>query len=326
MGLVWAITSGYWPMVGFTVLGAVAQVAARRQSRGIHAPPPTIDFEAGRVLWNNRRLPSRLWLWTKVQRESVVAEVQRFEAKAQTRAELVRLQRARLEGLESPPRLRLGVAASGIVDLDWDARPHALLIGPTGSGKSALLSGLLADLAAMQVASGDLQVWFADYKDGQTIAANRLSCRNFVCAGSDYASLWRSLTGELDRAETTLAARRILIIEELAAALADRTTSELISQLAAQGRSKGLRIIATNQSVSGLPRALLVNLGNRILLDGTDQADWLLVGGVRAPKSSANESDASCGVGTVCDAQPQMFHASLLPNDLRFDFVPVWSP
>ena len=111
----------------------------------------------------------------------------------------------------------------------------------------------------------------------------------------------------------------ILIIEELSAALADRSTAETLIRLAAQGRSKGLRIIVTNQSSSGIPRSLLVNLGNRILLDGSDSAERMLLAQpeMRLADSQAKQAEPSPESG--------IFGASYLNRGIAFKFLPVWS-
>jgi DNA helicase HerA-like ATPase len=117
----------------------------------------------------------------------------------------------------------------------------------------------------------------------------------------------------------------VLVIEELGAALAQRPTAELIQSLAAQGRSKGLRIIATNQSVSGLPRGLLVNLGNRVVLQGTDDAERLLLGGTSIDRNRGQNQASAQEFRTGAAHVSQVFAASLLPNDQHFEFIRYWS-
>ena len=325
MGVVWALTSGYWPMLGFTILGVAGQLAARPRAVSTAGEVTDIEFREGRVWLDGRRLPIRLALWTREQRTTVFDHLVTADRQVINRVALEDLDRDRRISSSPQEQVRLGVSQGRFIALDWSCRPHTLIVGPTGSGKSALLSGLLADLASIRQSDPSIRIWFADYKSGQTIAENAASCRSFVCSGERHHRMWNALAEELDRAEPDLRARHVLVIEELGAALAQRPTAELIQSLAAQGRSKGLRIIATNQSVSGLPRGLLVNLGNRVVLQGTDDAERLLLGGTSIDRNRGQNQASAQEFRTGAAHVSQVFAASLLPNDQHFEFIRYWS-
>lgn len=318
MGLALALSTGYWQLLGFSALNALTAVIASRFAKRGGTEQTAVELVGERVYFAGRRLPRWLPLWTKAQKLAVLRFLDERNLGPLRQQLLSVYGSARNELI-----LGLDVGAKGPVMLDWQTQPHSLIIGPTGSGKSALLSRILAELAKLQKEDPVLRIWFFDYKFGETIRVNSSQLVAAKVAGSDNPAAlqraWGSLLDQLDREETSRRPRHILIIEELAEALADRDFAQTLGQLAAQGRSRGLRIIATNQSSSGIPRNLLVNFGNRLLLDGSDAAErMLLVSPKTMQRGMADISDS----GTRYDG---IFTAEYLNRGITFKFLPVWS-
>lgn len=317
MGLVLALTTGYWQMFGFGALNAVTSVFAHRFRGGgqssLLEQQAQLEIRGNRFIRNGRRLPRSTLLWSRSAKADVVAYL---NDRAQGG---VRQQLSRLYSESKSEVICLGLTETrAALFLDWKTHPHTLIIGPTGSGKSALLSRMLSELNKFEVG-----LWLFDYKAGETIDENRglLQAARSASSGNpnELSHAWRDLLRELDACSTGQAAKNVLVIEELATALEDPQTAATITQLAAQGRSVGLRIIATNQSSSGIPRNLIVNLGNRILLDGTDLAEQMLLAPNRNPANHlpplSTESAELKGV----------FDATFLNRGIPFKFLPVWS-
>ena len=324
MGVILAATTGYWQLLGFSALNALTSlVAGRYAKRGrdkSREPHRKIEILDDRLVFAGRKLPRLVMLWTPAQKQSVLNFLdQRKRGSLRQRIwDAYAAERPR-------PSIILGFdpVASSPVALDLEAQSHTLIVGPTGTGKSALLSRILAELNHENFSTQLVKLWFFDFKSGETIHENATNLRFAKLASSanpkSIQQTWDDLLANLDEAQTTRNVRHILIIEELSAALVDRSTAETLVKLAAQGRSRGLRIIVTNQSSSGVPRNLLVNLGNRILLDGSDSAERMLLA---QPQTRLAESQAKQAEPT---AESGIFGATYLNRGIAFKFLPVWS-
>lgn len=324
MGLLLALSTGYWQMLAFAVMQAVVQLASRRFRGGWQSPTVEsrgeVRLRGDRFVVHGRRLPRLIAFWNSRSKAAVVEYLRQLNA-GPPHERLASCYSQRRRG-----RLLLGLAEGNPLELDWSRSPHTLIVGPTGSGKSALLSRLLAQLAA-----DSTEVWLFDYKSGETISENASVCQAFECAdSSDQAALrdqWSRLLRRVDALAPGQSTRLVLIVEELAAALLDREASAAITQLAAQGRSVGVRMIATNQTASGIPRQLLVNLGNRIVMADADNSERILLG---SGGSAALSQPASARVATRPEtmdaaAHTGVFSARLVNSAIDFEFLAVWS-
>jgi S-DNA-T family DNA segregation ATPase FtsK/SpoIIIE len=167
---------------------------------------------------------------------------------------------------------------------------HALIVGPTGSGKSELLKLLLARIIENQP---NCQITLLDFKGGATFSKHSSlgQIRRFATDidGHNPETLWNELKAEVGRRELALAAkgasriedpimfqtpRHYIFIDEMAAALAESPlASAALTVVATRGRSLGIHLIAATQSAQGIPRNMLTNLRVRIALAETDPID-----------------------------------------------------
>ena len=200
----------------------------------------------------------------------------------------------------SSPSLRtpVGVAGSGSVDIDLESDgPHLLVAGTTGSGKSELLQTLIAGLAG--AAPPDRTAFLLiDYKGGaafgrladlphttglitdldQALAARALVSlraevrkRERVLADGGVADLGALRSLRPDACPPSL----VIVVDEFATLGAERP--EFLGGLldvAQRGRSLGLHLVLATQRPAGvLSPAMRANIGLRVCLRVTDDAD-----------------------------------------------------
>ena len=192
--------------------------------------------------------------------------------------------------------LGAGHAGPVVVDLERDG-PHLLVAGTTGSGKSELLQTLLAGLAC---AAPPTRTTFllVDYKGGSAFGRlTRLPHTTALVTDLDPALATRALTSlraEVRRREACIAAagavdladlrrRRpdlappslVIVVDEFAtlgAELPEFLTGLL--DVAQRGRSLGLHLVLATQRPAGvLSPAIRANIGLRVCLRVTDDAD-----------------------------------------------------
>ncbi len=205
-----------------------------------------------------------------------------------------------MDGRWTAPSLTavLGVSAAGplAVDLERDG-PHALIAGTTGSGKSELLQTLITGLAAS--APPDRTTFLLiDYKGGATFGRlAELPHTTGLVTDLDHplaARALASLRAEVRRRERLLAdagaadmatlrgrpdgraaPSLVIVVDEfatLAAELPEFLTGLL--DIAQRGRSLGLHLVLATQRPAGvLSPAIKANIGLRICLRVTDDAD-----------------------------------------------------
>lgn len=181
---------------------------------------------------------------------------------------------------------------------------HALIIGPTGSGKSELLKQLLRKTVQR---NPNCQISLFDYKGGATFASFRglaqLTRLVTDLDGHDEHQLWQQLQQEVTRRESELAAhgasriedleiwanslaRHYIFIDELAAVIsASHLAAPGLIALATRGRSLGMHLILASQSAQSVPRAMLTNLRTRLALAEADPIDLAQLN-LRRPKAS----------------------------------------
>ena len=262
-GVYLGLSSGTWHMLAMTTVTAAIWWAVRKFNDGRVvdlSEPVTIN---GPEVWiGDYLLPRREILWKKEWHGLVFGAYQ-----------------ANL----NPPKfeLNLELETGGV---------HALIIGPTGSGKSELLKALLASTSS---AAPDAELTLLDFKGGATFSrfVRHTQVKKFATDidGHDPEDLWGGIRAEVGRRELALAAkgasriedpimfnlpRHYIFIDELAAALAESPlASAALTMVATRGRSLGVHLIVATQSTQGLPRAMLSNLRVRIALAEADPID-----------------------------------------------------
>jgi hypothetical protein len=316
MQWVWLIPSlGYGVYIFATtgqtyglVFGAFSLVATagnsifqnRREPVDLKAP---VHFGAGRFAIGNRVLPRWEWLWrgswvTRVYE----AIVERNQANLSALALRQRLQGSLSAGTPDGAGLRawLGFAGSSEVQLDLaEEGAHAIIVGATGSGKSQLLVAWLVSLC-QGYAPKELKLYLVDYKGGAALsgfAQTPWAAGLLTDLTGGVGELLATMLAELEWRERLLAGRGagrieelapdppprlLLAIDEVQAVLAEPGSQQILEALAARGRSLGIHVVMTGQSLAGIPRALLTNLGCRIAVGKCDPIDLAQLGYSRA--------------------------------------------
>jgi len=251
-----------------------------------------------RVAIGNRVLPRWQWRWQAGWVGRVYEELESQNAQQRSRFELgQRLAGSLSARRENALRAWIGFAGSREVVIDLPTNgAHGLIIGATGTGKSQLLTTWLVSL--MQGYSPvELQLWLIDYKGGATLApfaalpwahtfvTNTDASAPAVIAdlvtemGDREALLSENSVGRVEDLPAELRPARILLaIDEAQALLADLATHHPLQALAARGRSLGIHLLLTGQSLTGIPRSLITNLGARFFLGKADPVELAQLG------------------------------------------------
>ena len=319
-----AMVTGMWQFALFTfvsVLSAALTMALMRKKKR----EPDVDF-SDQPLWvsssalaiGDKLLPKSGWFF-KEQYSDVF-----FEHFTKLSAEREVNQRTReLEATFYRAR-RLGTLPfwAGVADannLEFDLvtdGPHCLIVGSTGSGKSEFLKLITSSLLA-GVKSGSIQLVLIDFKGGAALRAlnDHPSALTMVTDLDEgrHERFWLYLAGELKRRERILAdagisaidgmgnlARMIVLADELPAIISSHSLAiGTLDAIAARGRSLGVHLIATSQSLSGIPRALITNLTMRFALGSIDPGDLMsLLPSIRSGMSSTSRAIAIWGSNT----------------------------
>ena len=146
-------------------------------------------------------------------------------------------------------------------------QPHVLILGPTGSGKTEL-----AKLIASQYGA---EIWVVDFSDGQGLAGFPMV--RALIKPTNLGELPKLQKLIVERSEQKANRNLLLIVENLGQALCDPELEKLISRVATGGRSFNTMLLATNQTLSSVPRTLWVNCFTRVSL-GADPVDRAILG------------------------------------------------
>lgn len=283
LGLFYALGNGNWLMLVATLVTALITVLISRRSAAV--PDGELRIVGNRIWLGDKRLPARQVLWSKKLNQRV------FEKYLEGRA-------PKLEGLSSLRMAgwRLGVLNAYLVGVGTpfhlnSGAGHLLVIGPTGSGKSELIHLALASLHP------EVQVGLADYKGGAVLTESRTAMSTSDLSSlADQNIFWGGLEDELTKREGALRSagfasweqaerqgvwqsRLLVVVDEVVAAIrATPKALETITKVATKGRSLGVHLLVTSQSLVGIPREILTNLRSRLALAGTDEVELLQLG------------------------------------------------
>ena len=327
-------TTGVWHLFAMSAVTALLWPLINRYKAKTRDPDLEVRLEEGRAFIGDRRLPKAQIFWRRNWQELVNEQVL---AASQVRNSALRLESRRRSGYQPKSQFGFWLGVSGNADLELDlpiAGPHLILIGPTGSGKSELLKLLVSSL--MGNGQTDRLFYLVDFKGGATF--NRFAkdprvvdvVTDLTEGGLGQALLW--LKSELDRRERALASaghsdierhleahfampRLFVIVDELSALLkTGAAAADIVEAIASRGRSLGVHLICASQSLSSLPRSVLINLGARIAVGHTDQIEMLQLGFTTShsspiSKTQSIECSTNWRAGTLIQAgqSPVMF-------------------
>ena len=299
IGLFYGFTTGnYLILVASVLSGFVAWLVSRRN--GV-LPDGQLRLDGYRVWIGDKRLPKHQFFWSKAQHLKVI---ELFEASLTPSLDGLR----ELRALGWYP----GLANSYLVGLGKpfqvdEGSGHLLVIGPTGSGKSELIHLVIASL------HDSVALAVADYKGGAVLTESPwVDNKTSDIEPSEHQSaFWRNLIEELNRRESHLRSqgvanwsatekigisppRLLVIVDEAVAAIRSGTIAQdAITKIATKGRSLGVHLLLTTQSLVGLPREILINLRSRIALAGTDEVELLQLGCREKIAAGSNETKAA---------------------------------
>jgi energy-coupling factor transporter ATP-binding protein EcfA2 len=352
LGVVMAMVTGMWQFALFTfvsVLSAGLTMALMRRKKR----DPDLDY-SDQPLWvstsdlavGDKLLPRSGWLFKEEFSEiffnyfsKMSSEREIFQKTQQLEASFYRAKRQGAlpfwAGVSDANNLEFDLVSDG---------PHCLIVGSTGSGKSEFLK-LVTSSILVGVKPGSLQLVLADFKGGAALRGlNNHPASLVLVTDLDegrHERFWLYLAGELRRREHILSEagvssidnyaqlpRLIVLADELPAILNSHPQAiGTLDAIAARGRSLGVHLIATSQSLAGIPRSLITNLGMRFALGATDPGDLIsLMPNIRAGLPNSSRAIAIWGSSVANFDFPM---SKEIPNSLEPklfpEFVSGWS-
>lgn len=281
-GVILAVTSGNYLLLGSTLLSAVAMLLVRwRISRQPKLNEHTKLLILGDRIWlDDYRLPRGSAFWSREQFDFVFERMQQQSDSLAVQCEQF-VSRSFTKHVE---RIALGFDADGIFEISLRTDgPHAILVGATGSGKTELLKHLVSGLLAQKS-----EVVLIDFKGGSGLGEFEMQSRWLITEQdlSQAQHLFDWLQTELrDRSLGGAHQDMVIVVDELAHLLSEvRNAEAVLASIAARGRSARMHLVLANQNLVGVPRALLSNLKLRILVGQHDPVDAALLGQPAKPQ------------------------------------------
>lgn len=159
-----------------------------------------------------------------------------------------------------PDRLPIGVSTAGPVMWDLHADPHMLLAGRTGSGKSALLRLLIAQLAGH---GGSIDVLDPkrgdDFECFESLPNIRIwtEPQEMADVVAGYAAEMDDRFRRLDKRQRAAAPRRVLVVDEAADFVAacreiSRQPEQNLQHIIRQGRAARMHVLLAAQQANAV--------------------------------------------------------------------------
>ncbi|MCX8528546.1 MAG: FtsK/SpoIIIE domain-containing protein [Rhodoluna sp.] len=297
-GAVQGFTTGSWQMLVFAAVSLSIWPLGKWIKNHRDFQLAGLAHFDGKDVWiGDHRLPRREIFWRKSW-HSYLWEA--FAANRSREAFPKVLETVRARGFtgEEPKSIWLGISNSAELSFKIEAEgPHLLIVGATGTGKSEMLRMMVAGWLN-QIEQTELAL--IDFKGGATLARFARHPRVVALAtdlnATNALKIAETFEAELMRRQKVLAeaqassiedflegggrlCRLVIVIDELGELLRQHPKlSSVLEQVAARGRSLGLHLVATNQSMSGVSRGLLVNLRARIAIGDMDPIDFSQLG------------------------------------------------
>jgi hypothetical protein len=352
IGVVMAMVTGMWQFALFTfvsVLSAALTMALMRKKKR----EPDVDF-SDQPLWvsssalaiGDKVLPKSGWFFKEQYSDVFFDHFTKLAAEREVAQRTKELE-ATFYQARRPGVLPFWAGVSDANNLEFDLvsdGPHCLIVGSTGSGKSEFLKLITSSLLA-GVKASSIQLVLIDFKGGAALRGlnehpSALTMVTDLDEGR-HERFWLYLAGELKRRERILAdvgvsaidampnlARLIVLADELPAIISSNPLAiGTLDAIAARGRSLGVHLIATSQSLSGIPRALITNLTMRFALGSIDPGDLMsLLPSIRSGISNSSRAIAIWGSNTcsfdfpISKSIPGLGEPKLFP-----DLVSGWS-
>ncbi|MEN9989945.1 MAG: hypothetical protein RL508_924 [Actinomycetota bacterium] len=263
-----------------------------------------VYFGNNRVAIGNRVLPKSEWLWKPEWTDRVYGSIVEEVAQRNSRVTIEGKVAGKLSAESFNPdglTAWLGFASSVAIELDLTAEGyHGLVIGPTGSGKSQLLATWLVSLCS-QYDARRLNLALIDFKGGACLGAfaGQPQTKAFATdLDGNVASVFDGVAAELARRSQLLAGAGLprvqdlptharppyllVVVDEAQPVLALPQVAAVVDNIASRGRSLGVHIVLTGQSLSGIPRSIIGNLGTRFLLGKADPVEMAQLGMARS--------------------------------------------
>lgn len=169
--------------------------------------------------------------------------------------------------------------------------PHAILIGPTGSGKTELMRLIAKHFVG--------PIWAIDFKGGAGFRDFPGVERLMTSPDAQELETWGQ---ELEsRQQRQLNRQLLIVVDELGEVLRNHQLAQFLELVAAKGRSLNVFLMAANQTLSQVQRTLWVNCANRFSVSA-DLVDRSQLGFSGKPPQSQQGS----GVAELLNASGQV--------------------
>ncbi len=233
------------------------------------------------------RMPRGELFWTREQADLIFERLGDTSSNQNLRSDYML---NRFERTRASLNVALGFSEHAIVQKSLvDDGPHAILIGSTGSGKTELLRLMLRELLQSDTKPDLVCI---DFKGGMGLEEFR--SRSFAFASDHDLEQTQKLFDwlEAELANRELSSNRpkslVIAVDELSHLLSSvKKCADVLSSIAARGRSAQMHLVMTNQNLVGVNRALLSNVKLRVLIGNPDPVDGAMLGQLARANSAA---------------------------------------